>query len=333
MGMTNRHALGFKASPDAEIAALCDLDLDAARDFQARHGGERVYQDYQEMLTKELLDIISIGTYPNTHAEIVIAAAKAGVKAIHCEKPMANTYGDALRMTQVCEENGVQLTINHQRRFGYAYVKAKELLKSGAIGELTEMEATCSDLFGWGTNWFDMMFFYNDDMPVEWVIGQIDARGGRTNRGHFSESQGISYFRYQNGVHGLLLTGFERGLGGPYPTGECCNRLIGSEGIIEVIPSRGIPLRIRGKGQSGWQVFDLEAGNDSPEFTKLAVLDLIDALKEGREPELSARKALQATELIFATYESSRRRRRVDLPLDIDDSPLDAMVESGEIVV
>lgn len=112
-----------------------------------------------------------------------------------------------------------------------------------------------------------------------------------------------------------------------------CNRLIGTEGVIEVVPRRGVPLRIRGKGQSEWQVFDLGVGNDSPEFTKLAVLHLIDALKEGREPELSARKALQATELMFATYESSRRRGRVDLPLDIEDSPLDAMVESGEIVV
>lgn len=89
-----------------------------------------------------------------------------------------------------------------------------------------------------------------------------------------------------------------------------CNRLIGTEGVIEVVTRRGVPLRIRGKGQSEWQVFDLGVGNDSPEFTKLAVLHLIDALKEGREPELSARKALQATELMFATYESSRRRGR-----------------------
>lgn len=63
------------------------------------------------------------------------------------------------------------------------------------------------------------------------------------------------------------------------------------------------------------------------------VHDLIDALKTGREPELSGRKALQATELIFATYESSRRRARIDLPLDIEDSPLHAMIESGDLVI
>ena len=57
-------------------------------------------------------------------------------------------------------------------------------------------------------------------------------------------------------------------------------------------------------------------------YVTRGVLDLIDALAAGREPELSAARALRATELIFATYESSRRGARVELPLTIDDSPL-----------
>ena len=52
------------------------------------------------------------------------------------------------------------------------------------------------------------------------------------------------------------------------------------------------------------------------------IIDLVEALKEGREPELSASRAYRAAELTFATYESSRKRGRVDLPLEIDDSPL-----------
>ena len=63
----------------------------------------------------------------------------------------------------------------------------------------------------------------------------------------------------------------------------------------------------------------------------LGVLDLVDALKTGREPELAARRALRATELIFATYESSRRRGRIDLPLTIEDSPFLSMVEAGTL--
>ena len=54
-------------------------------------------------------------------------------------------------------------------------------------------------------------------------------------------------------------------------------------------------------------------------------------LKNGEEPELSGRKALQATELIFATYESSRCRKKITLPLDIEDSPLLSMIKNGDV--
>jgi predicted dehydrogenase len=49
---------------------------------------------------------------------MVTAAAQAGVKAIHCEKPMAPTWGECKKMVAVCNERHVQLTFNHQRRFG-----------------------------------------------------------------------------------------------------------------------------------------------------------------------------------------------------------------------
>lgn len=57
------------------------------------------------------------------------------------------------------------------------------------------------------------------------------------------------------------------------------------------------------------------------ELVGQGVLDVIDALKHGREPELSARRALRATEVLFATYESSHRGGRIDLPLAALASP------------
>jgi predicted dehydrogenase len=255
---------------------------------------------------------------------MVIACAEAGVKAVHCEKPMAPTFGEARRMVEVCERNGVQLTFNHQRRFGPPYRKARELLKSGAIGELVRLEATCDNLFDWGTHWFDMLCFYNDETDVEWVIGQIDSRGSNRIFGALVESQGLSHFKFKNGVVGLLITGYGA-------EGKLTNRLIGTGGLIEVGYSQETPLRMWGKGQSEWTAVPVASGMHGMEYVEQGVLDLVDALKSGREPELSARRALRATELIFATYESSRRRGRVDLPLEIEDSPLVAMVEAGEL--
>jgi predicted dehydrogenase len=80
------------------------------------------------------------------------------------------------------------------------------------------------------------------------------------------------------------------------------------------------------KGESDWREIPVPDGITGDDAHVQGILDLLDALRTGREPELSAAKALQATELIFATYESSRKRGRVDLPLDIEDSPYLAML-------
>lgn len=320
-GMSHLHARGYEASPDAEIVALADISLENAQAFQAEHGGEAIYLDYHEMLEKEHLDIVSIATWPSLHAPMVIAAAEAGVKAVHCEKPMAPTFGEARRMVEAAERCGVQLTFNHQRRFGDPFRKARELARQGAIGDLVRVEAVCPNLYDWGTHWFDMLFFYNNETPAEWVIGQIDAREGGSIFGVRMEGQGVSHFGFQNGVRGQLTTG--------YGYEGLSNRLVGTEGTIEVGALPDVPLRIWGQGQSGWEAVEVERGLHNDGYVELAVLDLIDALKAGREPETSARRALRATELIFGTYESSRRRGRVDLPLEIDDSPLLTMLDEG----
>jgi predicted dehydrogenase len=70
---------------------------------------------------------------------------------------------------------------------------------------------------------------------------------------------------------------------------------------------------------------------EDPTAIDLAIEHLIACLDRGEEPELSARRALDCTEVIFGAYESSRRRGRVEFPLDVDDNPLEAMVESGEL--
>ncbi|MGB9753162.1 MAG: gfo/Idh/MocA family oxidoreductase [Roseiflexus castenholzii] len=318
-GMAHMHAEGYRASSDACLVAVADLSLDNARAFQQRHSVGAVYQDYRAMLAQERLDIVSICTWPHLHAEMVIACAESGVRAVHCEKPMAPTFGEAKRMIVACEASGTQLTFNHQRRFGEPFRAARHLLRAGAIGMLRRMEATCTDLFDWGTHWFDMLFFFNDETPVEWVIGQIDTRDSRTIFGVTVEGQGVSQFRFHNGVTGMVLTGASA----PDPL---IIRLYGERGMIEIGGSDQAPLRLWNERAPGWQTIDVSEGLHDAACHTRAILDLIDALSTGREPELSARRALRATEVIFASYESSRRRGRVDLPLTIDDSPLAAMM-------
>ncbi len=327
MGQGNVHAMGYIASPYCDLVAAADIKQDNLNAFCQQYGIPHGYLDYKEMLAKEQPDMISICLWPRLHGPVLFDAVKAGVKAIHCEKPIAPTWGEAQRMVQVCAEKGVQLTFNHQRRFGRPFRKAKELLDSGAIGQLLRLEGFTSNLYDWGTHWFDMMFFYNNEEPVEWVIGQIDARGGHKIFDVTVEGQGLSYWKWKNGVYGAMYTG-------ALSEDGCGNRLIGSEGVIEVWAKNGPALRMKNAETKGqWVEFDVGVPDAYIKTTVSAVVDAVEALHDGREPMLAGRKALQATEIIFATYESSRKRGRIDLPLTIEDSPLQAMLDAGTVSV
>ena len=144
---------------------------------------------------------------------------------------------------------------NHQRRFGAQFRQAKALADGGAIGDLVRLESFTSNLYDWGTHWFDMMFFYNGDVPAEWVIGQIDGRGGRQFFGATVEGQGLCLIRYRNGVYGLMVTG-QAFMDPEVETREerCANRLIGSEGTIgsgNVISGNGGAGIVGGSGSTG----------------------------------------------------------------------------------
>jgi len=313
-GMSHFHARGYTDSPHAEIVALADLELAHAEAFQERHGGDALYTDYHEMLANERLDVVSICTWPHLHGDMVIAAAEAGVKAIHCEKPMAPTWAEAKRMVSVCDERGVQLTFNHQRRFGPEFRQARELLRSGAIGDLVRLEGSCGNLFDWGTHWFDMFFFYNNERKVDWILGQVEPTGGKSIFGIQVEGQAISQFQFENGVIGILATSMAEGW--PLST-----RIVGTDGFIEAA-LRTDPLRVWAKGSGQWETIALEGENSLEATVARGVMDAVESLKLGQEPELSSRKVIKATELIFATYESARRGGRVDLPLKADDSAI-----------
>lgn len=109
------------------------------------------------------------------------------------------------------------------------------------------------------------------------------------------------------------------------------NRIVGTEGTVEV-NGTAADLRIRQDGE--WQVVDPSGASGATENPMVGAFgDVADGLETGEPPELRAERALNATEVIFGVRESARRRGRVEFPLDIEDNPLDSMVEAGAVEV
>ena len=320
------HWRAYAATGRCRLVALADIVPDNMTAFAEEYGDPAAppacYTDYRAMLVQERPDIVSICTWPALHAPMVIAAAQAGVRAVHCEKPMAPTWAEAKAMAEAVAEAGTELIFTHQRRFDTQFRVARRLLREGAIGRLERLEGACPNLFDWGTHWFDMFHFYNDESPARWVLGQIDAGAAAKAFGVPIEERGLSWMGFANGVQGVLYTGPDR----PWPE---ANRLVGTDGVIEVQMPVGngqqVAVRVRATGDADWRIPEVFPSDHPGPAGSVgaATADLLGCLETGAEPELSFKKALRATELIFATYESSRLGRRVELPLAAPDASLE----------
>jgi predicted dehydrogenase len=330
------HALGYLAAPGVSLVALTDVDATAAERLAEELSVPRVHRDYRELLEADRPDIVSVCTPPASHLEIVRAAVAAGVRAIHCEKPIALSYGDALEMAALASDAGIQLTFNLQRRFEPVQRYGRELIAEGEIGEVVTIEGYCPNLFDWGTHILDLILFHRGDAAPNWVMGQIDVTVNRYVYGAFVETASLTQIGWPDGVRAVVSTGRE-----PHtPILNLENNLglliQGTRGRVDL---RGARCLVRRFGKADLvrdTPFDTDArtwdrGVDPAIIaaTGEAIRDLVDSLDTGREPVLGAEHGLRGAELLFATYESSRSRRRVRLPLDRLDNALLSGREQG----
>ena len=138
----------FAVHPQAELAACADTpalvpelrSVHYTRAWNLRHalddlGFPRAYEDYQEMLEQEKLDIVICCSENAQHPEVVGACAQHGVHVI-VEKPMAASLRDGLLMARAARAAGIELIVNWPTTWQPASLKAKDLIDSSAIGRV-----------------------------------------------------------------------------------------------------------------------------------------------------------------------------------------------------
>jgi myo-inositol 2-dehydrogenase/D-chiro-inositol 1-dehydrogenase/scyllo-inositol 2-dehydrogenase (NAD+) len=128
------HATNFKNNvPGACLAAVVDADRKLAEERAKDLGIDLFFSDLYQAIERAEIDAICITTPTFTHAQIAIAAARAGIH-IFCEKPMALTLKEAEEMIQTARQAGVILQMGFMRRFDPAFIVAKERIEGGEIG-------------------------------------------------------------------------------------------------------------------------------------------------------------------------------------------------------
>ena len=322
------HSDAYRECARTELVAAADIDKAHLKEYSQEYDVKALYTDYKEMLSNEKLDIVSICTYPPTHRDITRDVAQSRVKGIYCEKPMCMNLAEADDMLAVCEKNGVQLIINHQRRFERYYVKAKEILDSGAIGKLCKIENSplLLDIMEFGAHWIDLMYFFNNDVEAEWVFGQIDRRYDFNAYGHRLETECISYIKFKNGVRGFYI-------GGDHALDEgCFHRITGTKGRIEINMTTappGVITRALVLGEKDWIVPKIPGDmlKMAIEAVRLSVEALVESIETGKPHPLNGRSARAGLEIIMATFESALTGKLIELPLKRKESPMAIMLD------
>ncbi|WP_375258047.1 Gfo/Idh/MocA family protein [Citreimonas sp.] len=209
------HMIGaFRAQPGGEVTAVLSADARRGAAYAEEHGIARSFDDLGTLLAEADCDAVYISTTNEKHHEQALAAIAAG-KHVLCEKPLAMSVADAVRMVRAAKEAGVVFATNHHLRNAGAHLAIRDLVASGRLGRILSVRVSHAvnlpqALRGWRitdaaagggvipditVHDADTVRFHLDEDPVE-VVAQMTASG----LGQGVEDSVMSVWRMPSGV-------------------------------------------------------------------------------------------------------------------------------------
>jgi xylose dehydrogenase (NAD/NADP) len=135
-GIADQHIItAIQQSNSGEVLAVASRTKERAKSMAGKHGIPRYYGNYEALLSDAEIEAIYIPLPNHLHCEWVVSAAAAG-KHVLCEKPLALSEGEAIEMATACQKANVQLAEAYMYRHHPRYERAKQLIKSGQIGDV-----------------------------------------------------------------------------------------------------------------------------------------------------------------------------------------------------
>jgi UDP-N-acetylglucosamine 3-dehydrogenase len=308
-GIANGHLPAYRDVEGIETVAVCDIDEQAARERAEQFDVPAVYTDWRELLEDDRVDAVSVLLPHHLHRDVTVVAAEAG-KHVLCEKPMATSLADVDAMIAAADEAGVVLMVGQILRFRAANVRARELIREGAVGEVCNVlrrrlgksegfrsawarkpeEAGGWVLYGYGAHEVDMILWLTDGAP-----GDVYAQA-RVNNEYWNDYDELTV--QMSLVDGPIST-YQHSINTPFGAWECT--VIGTEGAM---------LVRTGEIQLGDEV--IEVPLDSPAAWRAQVGEFARAIREGDEPEASGKDVRATMAALEAAKLSIRDRSVVD---------------------
>ena len=211
----DNHADAIAVSDSFTLVAGVNRGREKLDLFGERHGIDALYHDYRQMLDEVGPDVCIVATHPELHREMVVGCAAASTtKGIICEKPMALSLEECDAMIDACKSAGVLLQVNHNRRWEGHWVRVKELLDEGAIGDLNHIYCYMDGgkpapwwraenegpLLHDFTHFFDLMDMLAGD--VDWLCGMAEQR----SRPWAVEDFSTAFMKFKSGALKSLVS-------------------------------------------------------------------------------------------------------------------------------
>ena len=343
-GISRCHMAGYKALSDrVDVVACCDIDLPKAKRYAEEFGipADAVYEDYNEMMAKETLDLVSVTTWNAAHCGATIAALKGGANVI-CEKPMAMNAIEAQAMLDTGKETGKVLQVGFVRRFGGDADTVLAFSKAGALGDIYYAKATYLRRSGFPGGWFGDLAYSGGGPLIDLGVHVMDlvrylsglpkpvqafgvtyknlgnnrASGGEQAWAASTAASKYKYdvedftsamIRFDSGLTMLMEASFNLNIA--HDTGNI--ELMGTKGGLSFSPKFEIYTDMAGRF-----INIAPQGNTGFDFTRAfndEIRGFVDAA-EGKAPcRAPAEDGVILMKMIDAIYESARTGKAVDI--------------------
>ena len=311
----SRYLHAYANHPACEIVALVDRAKDRRQTFADRYGVETVFDTLEDLLAREVPDIVS-AILPTSHnPDTVIACAEAGVKVVSCEKPISVELSQADAMLRICRERGTVFGCGSVYSGVPYLLETIDWIAAGNIGKLTAAAIPSGlprEVSGGGCVQLTLLRLLTG-MEVEWVEGwTLPPESG------WMPPIDVSASEIDCPAYGRL--GLSDGIICEIPTSPtegmaCPVMVMGENGQVQMTGPR--PVFIQGSGAASTPVHPDFLDTPSPDdFFTRRIEWLMQAFDTGQDVLDSGHGYHQALEIAIALKQSAQcGHQRISLPL------------------